>query len=248
VSDQPQNFGPLLSQDPSITPTFVSTKNYTPGKEDVVLFDEFSPVALPKTPALFVSKSGKVAGLDALEPGTPLLAGVDLSTLAVDAPTVAVMNTPGRRAAVFGFSVRESKAMFAPAFPVLLANAIDWLAHPVPNGTRRPGPAVFAGQLGSIVGPDGKPVVATRIGDSTVVPLARVGFYSFSSGGATSVVAVNAGDPAISDLRHTTLRDSASNVSTAQLSKGRPWWLLAAFAALLLIAAEWFTWQRRITV
>jgi hypothetical protein len=78
--------------------------------------------------------------------------------------------------------------------------------------------------------------------------LARVGFYDATFGGATSVVAVNAGDPETSDLRRTRLAVPSRADAAHAPSRGRPWWLFAAAIAIALVFAEWWTWQRRITV
>jgi hypothetical protein len=78
--------------------------------------------------------------------------------------------------------------------------------------------------------------------------LGRVGFYDAAFGGATSVVAVNAGDPDTSDLRRTRLAAPAHADAAQAPSRGRPWWLFAAAAAIALLSIEWWTWQRRITV
>jgi hypothetical protein len=59
---------------------------------------------------------------------------------------------------------------------------------------------------------------------------------------------VNAGDPEISDLQHTRIPAAAQNGGDAGQTRGRPWWLIALATALVLIAAEWWTWQRRVTV
>jgi hypothetical protein len=77
--------------------------------------------------------------------------------------------------------------------------------------------------------------------------LSQLGFYEVRSGGASSLLAVNIGDPDVSDLQRTRLA-SAAHTGASAPSRGRPWWLFATAVALLLIAAEWFTWQRRVTV
>lgn len=287
VSDQAATFGPLLSKDPSIKPTFVATLNYKPGREDVVIFDRVLPAAKPTVPALYIAPAGEI------KPGVnseitpdfnskpedkpqwaggdthPMLQGVDTQTMALDrarhytgaglvaiarsetgTPLVYVRDAADQRFAVFTFSVTDSKLMFAPGFPVLLGNAIDWLAHPPQSGaagTRRPGPVSFDGNLFGMTGPDGKPVPVTKVGETSIATLSRPGFYQATSGGATRVLAVNTTDPDISDLQRTRLK-AISPSDASGPSRGRPWWLFAAAFALLLIAAEWITWQRRITV
>lgn len=164
------------------------------------------------------------------------------------APLVFAHEEPDQRFVLFAFGVTDSKLMFAPGFPALMASTIDWLAHPISGGARRPGSAEFDGHLSSMTGPDGQPVTITQVGAVSVANLARPGFYQAVSGGATSTIAVNAGDPEVSDLRHTRLPAGADAGANAGASRGRPWWLFALSVALILLAAEWWTWQRRVTV
>jgi hypothetical protein len=86
------------------------------------------------------------------------------------------------------------------------------------------------------------------VDDAAVTTLGRTGFYTVRSGGAAAIVPVNAGDPDVSNLQRTHLTDAARTDSGASATRGRPWWLFAVVAAFLLLAAEWWTWQRRVTV
>jgi hypothetical protein len=178
-------------------------------------------------------------------------AGPGLTPLAFSAkhtPLVLAGEATDRRVLLFTFSLNESKSMFAPGFPVLMDNAIEWLTNPASGPARRPGVASFPAGLTSLMGPDGKSVPFAKVGAEAVATLARVGFYDAIFGGATSVVPVNAGDPETSDLRRTRLAGSARADATQTPSRGRPWWLFAAAAAIALLSIEWWTWQRRITV
>ncbi len=270
VSDKPESFGPLLSQDPAVHATFISPAKYVPGPEDVAIFDRNLPAAPSRAPALFIAppkappvktKSGSIAGA----PG--FLANVDMASMNFETvhsystedlvpvafsethePLVFAHEEGEQRFVLFAFGVNDSKLMFAPGFPSLIASTIDWLAHPIAGGVRHPGPASFSGALASLTGPDGKAVPVTQVGSMSVASLARPGFYQATSGNATSVIAVNAGDPEISDLEHTRLAAAARTDAGASASSGRPWWLLALGGALALLAAEWWTWQRRVTV
>jgi hypothetical protein len=91
-------------------------------------------------------------------------------------------------------------------------------------------------------------VPIAKVEGTSVATLTRVGFYEARAGGATSVLAVNAGSPEVSDLRTARLPGTAGAGASSSASRGRPWWLLAVAVGLVLIAAEWLTWQRRVTV
>ena len=283
VSNQPSSFGPLLSQDPAIKPTFIAPGTYKPGAEDVVIFDRVLPDVAPSVPALYIAppqapavKAAATFDLPAVKEENPqwvagawhpLLQGVDVQTMVIErarsyagagiepiafsakgTPLIYVRDEADQRFAMLTFSVVDSKLMFAPGFPVFVGNAVEWLAHPVPGRTARPGPVTFPARLTSIAGPDGKPVPVAAVGLASHATLTRPGLYQLKSAGATSVIAVNVGDPDTSDLRRTRLPETARTGAGFTSSRGRPWWLIAAALALFLLAAEWFTWQRRITV
>jgi hypothetical protein len=249
----------------------------TTGDEDIVIFDRVVPAEPPTRPALFIAPPAATwlgtPGVVEHEPdwelggGHPILQGLDVLTMALKAarpyagaglepvaisakktPLILVADAPDRRLVVLTFSVSESKLTFAPGYPILMANIIEWLTQPAPPGTRRPGPIVFSGGIASIAGPDGQAVPVAKIEATSVATLTHVGFYEARAGGATSLIAVNAGGPQVSDLRTTRLPGTASNGTSSSASRGRPWWLIAVALGLVLIAAEWWTWQRRVTV
>jgi hypothetical protein len=74
------------------------------------------------------------------------------------------------------------------------------------------------------------------------------GLYTVEGGGARSTLAVNIADPQVSNLGRTTLTGSTTATQVAAGSSSQPWWVYCAAAAFVLALAEWWTWQRRITV
>jgi VWA domain-containing protein len=163
-------------------------------------------------------------------------------------PLVSIVDLPERRAVVLGFSVADSNLAFAPAFPVIVGNALEWLARPTFEANPQSGPVVLPSSVTRVVAPDGTVVPLLRAGDQTVVTLHKPGLYRVEAGGARGVVAVNVGDPETSNLSRTTLGGAERPVMAAGLASARPWWMYGVLAAFVLIAAEWWTWQRRITV
>jgi hypothetical protein len=163
-------------------------------------------------------------------------------------PLVSVVDLPERRAVVLGFSVADSNLAFAPAFPVLVGNALEWLARPTFDARPQSGPMVLPSSVTRVIAPDGTVVPLLRAGGQHVVTLHRPGLYRVEAGGARGVVAVNVGDPETSNLSRTSLGGAERPVTPAGLAAARPWWMYGVLAAFVLIAAEWWTWQRRITV
>jgi hypothetical protein len=278
VSDQPGPWVKLLQHAPGIRATFVGTSGYKPAADGVVIFDRWLPPAPPGRPALCLAPPsaswlGTASGAEA-QPrweavgSDPMLAGVDPLTLVIrqaeayqgkgivpvarsagGTPLVSVVDGPDRRMVLVAFGLGDSNLASAPAFPVLIGNAIDWLGRPVDGVTREPGLATLPAGTTAVTGPDGRSLPVVRFGDRALVRLTTPGFYKVAAGGSESVVAVNATDPAASNLRHTTMAASPSAAATGRAaSSGRPWWMAAVMLAFVLAAAEWWTWQRRITV
>jgi von Willebrand factor type A domain len=199
--------------------------------------------------------------------GHPVVAGVDPLTLDIQrarsftgpaltavarsetgTPLVSVIDASDQRAVVVAFSTADSNLAQTPAFPVLVGNALQWLARPVLDRVRPPGPMTLPANTSRVVGPDGQPVPLVPTGDGVVATLAVPGLYRVEAGGARSVVAVNAGAADVSNLLRTTLTGDDGRPVGGEGPTGRPWWMYAVAAAFVLIAVEWWTWQRRITV
>jgi hypothetical protein len=162
-------------------------------------------------------------------------------------PLVCVGEAPDRRVVVVGFGPSDSNLATAPAFPVLVANAIEWLGRPENRDlSLRPGLTTFTGPA-RVTGHDGESVPLTQLTTSAFGVLSAPGLYTIESAGARNTMAVNAADPQRSNVARTTL---ASNTTAAAPRNPleRPWWLACALAAFALAFAEWWTWQRRLTV
>ncbi len=264
----------LFDGNPRMRATMVTPDAYVPDAErsDVIIFDRWSPSDVPAVPALYFAPPGDRGAEEQLprweQAGShPVVRGVDPLTLTIQraraysgdalvatarsargTPLVYVHESPDRRAVIVTFGPNESNLAAAPAFPVLIGNAIDWLTTPTARRDVRAGVAFFDNGVDTVSGPGGSRVALERIGDAAVARLRSPGLYLIQGGGARSALAVNAGDPQVSNLTRTTL--SAVTQSNVVLPGGSrtPWWIYCTIAALLLALTEWWTWQRRITV
>ena len=149
---------------------------------------------------------------------------------------------------VLGFAVTDSNLAFAPAFPVIVGNALEWLARPAFEFTSQSGPMTLPASVTRVVAPDGTVVPLLKAGELQIVNLRRPGLYRVETGGARGVVAVNVGDPLTSNLSRTSLAGGERPVQAAGVVSGQPWWMYGVLLAFALVAVEWWTWQRRITV
>jgi hypothetical protein len=147
-----------------------------------------------------------------------------------------------------GFALSESNLAYSPAFPVLVVNALEWLARPAMSAARRPGPMLLPSSVTRVVSPDGQPLRLLPAGDHKLVTLPAPGLYLVESGVARSVVPVNVGNAEVSNLMRTNLSADVTAAGAGGVTGGRPWWLYAVLLVFLLAAVEWGTWLRRITV
>jgi hypothetical protein len=267
----------LLGRDADVRATLVAPAKYRSGPEDAVVFDRWAPAVSPSRPALCLAPPA-TAWLGATGPeeshprwvtagSHPVVRGVDPLTLTIDkarpygapalqpvarserdTPLVYVSQSVDQRLVVVTFGPDESNLARAPGFPVLIGDALDWLTRPAEGGSRRPGPASFDRSVSRLTGPDGSAVPLEHAGDRLTTVLARPGLYVAEGGGARSSFAVNVGDPQVSNLLRTSLGASGRALAVTSGASGRAWWLYCVAAAFALIFAEWWTWQRRITV
>jgi hypothetical protein len=158
-------------------------------------------------------------------------------------PLVLVGESADRRVAVVTIDPKDLEK--SAAFPVLAGNLLEWLARPADGEARGPGRAALSPGTTSVVGPDGRPVKFLSAGDRATTTFSSVGLYTVEAGGSKRRVAVNAGDPVISNVSRTSLPPGADRPVG---ESGRPWWLYALVVAFVMLLVEWGTWQRRITV
>jgi hypothetical protein len=210
-------------------------------------------------------------------PGShPVVQGVDPFTLSIEhartytrpslipvaqttkgTPLVYVDESSGSRVVVVTFGIQESNLTSAPGFPVLLGNAVEWLARPsffvtapglTPPASVRPGLVTLTGTVQRVTGPDKAPVGLTRVSDKVFAVLKQPGLYSVEAGRARDTFAVNVADPQLSNLTRTSAFASSRGRPVTAGSSAWAWWVYCALAAFALAIAEWWTWQRRITV
>jgi Ca-activated chloride channel family protein len=265
----------LLTGNPDVRVADAAPEAYRAAGQDLTIFDRWAPSQPPREPALYFAPPGSSGWLGATRDESkplweaagdhPVVRGVDPATLRIDrarsysspdllavarsrqgTPIVYVQETAARRAVVVTFSAADSNLATAPGFPILVANALDWLMHPaMAEGARRPGLASFTTAVARVVAPDGSTLPFVRADGLAYAMLRTPGLYAAEGGGARTMIAVNAGDPQRSNVSRTSAK-TTSNVGEGGLE--RPWWIACAMAAFLLALAEWWTWQRRITV
>jgi len=264
----------LLGKDRGIRVLQIDPEAYEKTRADVWIFDRWLPAAAPDGPALVIDPPAPswLGGAGAEEsrpiwrPGATdrVLDGVDTSLVELDrarpvarrslvpvavsernTPLVSVEDGPDGRYVVLGFSVNATFAATS-AFPILIGNAIDWLARPDRDRWRQPGPVVLPARTRRVIAPSGMSLPLSKFGDRVSTVLPNPGLFLVESAGPDRVLAVGLGDPHRSNLLETNVPADAS--TGAPRSAPQPWWISAVLVALGLTALEWVTWRRRFTV
>jgi hypothetical protein len=261
----------LLAQSQNVQPRFVAPADYQPGGSDVVIFDEWVPPGPSDIPSLLfrppttnvIDQPRWIAAA-----AHPVLRGVDpltmsisrassydtadlvpIATSTLDQPLIAVRDRVGTpRMVVVAFGARGSNLAEAPGFPVLMGNALEWLAGRGDGLPRHVGRAGFDPSIERVKDASGALVPLLQLPGESVGTLQAPGFYTVERRGARTVFAVNAGDPQMSNLRHAPAGVSTNGPDLAAALRSRPWWIYLAAFAFAAAAVEWWTWLRRITV
>jgi hypothetical protein len=202
-------------------------------------------VAAPAHPLAASVEPGTAAATVGLAPLTGT--GADVVLRVGGIPAVTALDTDGVRRAEVHLDLREAGFALSPAFPVLVANAISWLAagRALPADVTAGEPFTLTLPSADDValratGPDGRPRDLRRAGSRLIVSDTDVpGPYTIHLKGADHVVAVNA-DANESDLS-IPQSPAATQVDTTSPSRRAPlaiasWLTLLAFA---LLALEW---------
>jgi hypothetical protein len=157
---------------------------------------------------------------------------------------------PLRRVVLIPFDLRRSDLPLQIAFPILMANSVEWLAPPqglnVPTNVK-PGEVVPMPEGAEITLPNGDRVAAGRRGFADT---SQAGIYRFDTGqtqGAFTVNFSNASESRIAPNPNLQVGGTAGEAAAANASaptSQREFWHLLALLALGLLIFEWWVYQR----
>lgn len=152
----------------------------------------------------------------------------------------------GVRAVVSAFALDQSDLALHPAFPILLQNALAWLAgaeRVYPAG----GPIILPAREAAeaeVQWPDGSLGRLASSGGRFVIPAAdRAGLYVLRSGSREDVLVVN---PSAEEIVVAPVAAPAGAAAAGPLTaRGTSdVWRALIFAALAILAVEWWLWAR----
>ena len=161
-------------------------------------------------------------------------------------PLVAVREQGGVSQALVTFDLTRGNIANDPAFPVLIGDLLNWFERTPPVRVEAPGAVRLPGEVTRVrrAGAS-RDIEIRRLGDLAIADLREPGVYIAERPAGQIAIAINAGSRASSNVRQSS-RPQDAGPGAPRASSGLWIWLVAF--ALILFAAEFYTWHRRITV
>jgi hypothetical protein len=161
-----------------------------------------------------------------------------------------ILATQGdRRFAVLSFALDASNFALQPGFPGFLANTVDWLTREPRAQTQQLGLVRLPLSGARVLDFDGQVVPTTEVSGATLFDAARPGLYTAVTRDQRSRIAVNLLDSRVTAINVSRLKPADPPAATGEWTPGTPDpWTLLLLAAVALLAVEWWTYHRRLTV
>jgi len=172
------------------------------------------------------------------QPGDTVLASVEAPPRA---PLIVAREQNGYRAVIVGFDPRESNLPMQPAFPLLIAGAVEWITHPVEDvsDSFSTGEIDLPGPAARVLSPSGRVISFARNGSEVHFLAAETGLFHVLSPEGERSVAVNA--PELPSLRMRPNSMETARIAPESSSKaGADLWIWLIPIAMVLAWAEWF--------
>jgi hypothetical protein len=246
---------------------------------DIYIFDRFKPEIPPSVPTLEFLIAEQ-SSQDIVSVGSfrslgdhPVLRGVTLSDLRIEkvsSPSFITddseilwgdIETPlliakilDKKSVQVGFSLEGSNFPLQPAFPIFLANTIDWMLESNVPALVKQGRVVIPTDNALILDLDGNSIEANVFDGHTIFHAIAPNLYSIRQGSDRSWMPANLTNYNYTLVNKSRLNSGAfsgagikSDDRLNEQIKPNLWNLLVSIS-LLLVALEWFTYHRRITV
>jgi Ca-activated chloride channel homolog len=169
-----------------------------------------------------------------------------------------VGETQGRRVAVLAFDPRHSDLPLQIAYPILIANLVDWLLPgrigDIPGQIQTGEAVTFTPppdtESLSVIRPDGSSTqLEIQEGRVTYADTAQLGVYRVTWGEDQSFsFAVNLANPQESDIQPAEslplLEGASDGEATTTRQARREWWRPLAAIALVILVIEWLVYNR----
>src|SRR5262245_1578930 len=241
---------------------------------DAYIFDRFAPPTPPTRPALIIGAPTapwlKTVTGEVMKPEIttwsddhPVMQFVsvhdvsieraaridaeNLTVVAASKQTPLIVASEKPKWVMLTFDLQSSDFAFHVGFPVFIENVLSWFSREQLALKRYPGivdvPLADA-QIRTI---DGKTIPSDQQLGKTVFQTGEPGLYAATQGDERVHVAVNLANPTFSDVNRSVFKTDRAAAAQHYWLR-RELWFYMLIAAALLIAIEWFTYHRRITL
>ncbi len=245
------------------------------GDYEAFVFDSFAPPQQPPRPALIIGAQSaswlpksmgsvlKPAFESRLE-NHPVMKHVLLNDVSVDAavrvdpanltvlaksgseiPLIVASERP--QWIMLTFNLNSSDFQYHAGFPVFVDNAMSWFGRDRLALRRSPGDVDIPITGAQVRTTDGRSLPVRDSIDGTSFDAPEPGLYVASRGDMSQYVAVNLTNRQYSDINNSHVQNSKGSQASVPLLRRELWFYMLAMA-MVLIAAEWFTYHRRITL
>ena len=264
-----------LELDRLIELSVTNPAGYAPSNDyDAFVFDGYAPVDAPPKPALVFGPhsapwlrhvNGTVVrpAFESSMQDHPVMRQISLHDVAVesaariDASNITVLAASGStplivssespRWVMLTFELQASDFPYHAAFPLFIDNVFSWFDHERLALRRTPGVVEVPIEAAQIRTVDGRNIPSQTHLNETAFEAQDPGLYVASRGNSRQYIAVNFANRQYSDINNSHVRESNRKSAAKPLIR-RELWLYMLAGALLLLAAEWFMYNRRITV
>jgi hypothetical protein len=267
----------VLKVDKLIDLSITDPGSYTgAGDYDAFVFDRFAPATPPTRPALIVGAqnvpwlrrtTGSAAkpAFESWDEDHPVMQYVSLHDVSVDSamkidtanltvlassqdgavPLIVASEQP--RWIMLTFDLQSSDLPYHTAFPIFIDNAMAWFNRERLALRRSPGVVEIPIAGAQVRTVDGQALPSRANLDGTLFEAPEPGLYVASQGDLRQYIAVNFANRQYSDINDSHVKEG--KVGQAEMPfLSRELWFYMLGAAMLLMAAEWFTYHRRITL
>ncbi len=265
----------LLKLDPFVDLTILDPTGFKESPDvDAYIFDRFAPSTAPSRPALIIGTPDApwlkpaqgtvqkpeittwiedhpimqfVSVHDVSIERASRIDGANLTVIAAsnDAPLIVASDKP--RYVQLTFDLDSSDFASHVGFPIFIDNVLSWFGRDQLALRREPGSVQVPLANAQIRTIEDKIVPSQPQLNGTVFFAAEPGLFTATQGDSRIHIAVNLANRDFSDVNRSAFRNENAAASQTHFLQ-RELWFYMLFAAVVLIAAEWLTYHKRITL
>jgi hypothetical protein len=241
---------------------------------DAYIFDRFAPTTAPAKPSLIIGTPNagwlRPSQGDIQKPEIttwmedhPLMRYVsvhdvaieraaridpaNLTVVAASNQTPLIVTSEKPRFVMLTFELASSDFPLHVGFPIFIENVLAWFNRDSLAIRESPGEVDVSLANAEVKAIDGKTITSQQQLGHTIFEASEPGLYTVSGSDNNVHIAVNLANRTFSDVNRSSFKDETVTLASPGLLR-RELWFYMLLGAIVLIAAEWFTYHRRITL